>query len=142
MSKYIKAGELGAAIEQELGIYSEEVNEGLARVTSDSMEKLVRQTRATAPTGRRNGQYRKHIAAEYRGLNRKGDRKKGQLRGRTIRATWYVKAPDYRLTHLLVHGHATKDGGRTRANPFLKNAVDQVLPEYESAVKEVLANGK
>ena len=49
---------------------------------------------------------------------------------------WHVKAPDYRLTHLLVHGHATKTGGRTKADPFLHKALDVVLPEYEQAVKE------
>ena len=139
MSRYIKAGELGAAMEKELSIYSEEVNEGLARVTSQRMEQLVRETKATAPTGRRNGQYRKNITADYKGLTRKGDRKKGQLRGRTIRATWYVKAPDYRLTHLLVHGHEKKNGGRTRSNPFLENAVNHVIPEYEKDVQEVLS---
>ena len=35
-------------------------------------------------------------------------------------------------------GHATKDGKRTKANPFLKNAIDQVLPEYEAAVEEAI----
>jgi hypothetical protein len=54
------------------------------------------------------------------------------------RFIWHVKAPDYRLTHLLVKGHATKDGGRTKANPFLQNALDQVLPEYEKEVEEAV----
>jgi hypothetical protein len=51
---------------------------------------------------------------------------------------WHVKAPDHRITHLLVHGHATRNGGRTKANPFLRNALDQVLPAYEKEVKEAL----
>lgn len=125
----ITSDQLAAAVEQELTIYHEEVNEGLRQVTRDSMTKLVRQTKATAPTGRRNGQYRKNITADFRGLKRGS---------RHVSATWYVKAPDYRLTHLLVHGHELKGGGRTRANPFLENAVAQVLPEYEQAVQEVL----
>ena len=54
---------------------------------------------------------------------------------------WHVKAPDHRLTHLLVHGHDTPTGGRTRANPFLKNALAEVLPEYEKAVEEAARNG-
>lgn len=138
----IHVGELGSALEQELSIYGEDINEGLTRITEESMKKLVKQTRATAPTGRRNGQFKKNITADYQTLRRAGKRSKGQFRGRTIRATWYVKAPDYRLTHLIVHGHATKDGGRTRANPFLQNALDSVLPEYERGVEEVLKNGK
>lgn len=138
-SRRIRPGELGAAIEQELTVYSEEVDEGLSEVTSRSMKKLVKKTKATAPTGKRHGQFRDNITADYTQLRRRGG---GGYRGRTIRATWYVKAPDYRLTHLIVHGHATKNGGRTRGNPFLKNALDEVLPEYEREVEEVLKNGQ
>jgi hypothetical protein len=129
MSKSVKPDALGEALEQELGIYSEEINEGLREVTRSSMQKLVKLTKATAPTGKRNGQYRKNITADFSGT---------RGRSRKVSATWYVKAPDYRLTHLIVHGHDKKNGGRTRANPFLENAVNQVLPEYEQAVQEVL----
>ena len=138
----IHAGELGSALEQNLTIYGEEIDEALRRVTGNSMRKLVRKTKATAPEGKRHGQFKKNITADYQTLRRNRSKSKGQFRGRTIRATWYVKAPDYRLTHLLVHGHETKDGGRTKADPFLQNALDEVLPEYERNVEEVLRNGR
>lgn len=134
--RHIHVGEMGSAFENMLEIYSQDVQDAVIDVTETWMRELVRQTKATAPRGRRNGQFRKNITADYRELRRA----KG-LRGRTIRATWYVKAPDYRLTHLLVHGHATKDGGRTRANPFLQNAVDHVLPGYEHDLEEAIKNG-
>jgi hypothetical protein len=137
MSKHIKPGELGAALEEELTIYGEAVNDALAGVISESIDDLVTRTKATAP--KKTGRFRKQIAAEKRQLNRRGG---GGLRGQTLRATWYVKAPDYRRTHLLVHGHATRNGGRTKADPFLQNALDAVLPEYERKVEEVLKNGK
>lgn len=120
---------LREAIEQELTIYHESVDDKLRAVTRQSMEDLVRKTKATAPTGKR-GTFRKKIAGDFRGLKK----------GRTIKATWYVNAPDYRLTHLLVHGHAKKNGGRTKANPFLHNALDEVLPAYEKAVEEAIKN--
>lgn len=137
-NRRVHIGELGSALERELTIYSQEVEDGLSRVTESSMKKLVKTTKATAPTGRRHGQFKKNITADYTGLRKSG----GSRRGRKVGATWYVKAPDHRLTHLIVHGHATKDGGRTRANPFLQNALDTVLPEYEREVEEVLKNGK
>lgn len=129
MGKYVKPGELGAAIGTELTMYSEQVNDRLRAVTRESMQKLVDLTKSTAPTGKRNGKFKRNITSNLKGTEGKSLK---------ISATWYVKAPDYRLTHLLVHGHDKKNGGRTRANPFLKNAVDQVIPEYEQAVQEVL----
>ena len=132
----IHVGELGSALESMLEVYSENAQNGLAAAIEKNMQDLVKKTRATAPTGRRKGKFRKNITADYQEL-----RRRTKLRGRTLRATWYVKAPDYRLTHLIVHGHEKKNGGRTRGNPFLQNALDEVLPNYEREVEEVLRNG-
>lgn len=126
MAKRIKPGDLGAAIGQELTVYHTEVVEKLDAAGDSAIKKLVKLTKATAPKGER-GSFKRSIASK---------RLKKDKRGSTH--VWYVKSPDYRLTHLLVHGHATKDGGRTKANPFLKNALDVVLPEYEEAVKEAI----
>lgn len=129
--------DLGTQMTQVLTIYSEEINEKLREVTRESVKKLVKETRATAPIGRRDGKesYRKHIAGDYRGLKTSA---RG-LKGQDVHAIWYVKAPDYRLTHLLVYGHATRNGGRTTANPFLHNARERVVAEYEQKVQEVIS---
>lgn len=126
MAKRIKPGDLGAAIGQELTTYHTEIVEKLDAAGDSAIKKLVKLTKATAPKGER-GSFKRSIASK---------RLKKDKRGSTY--VWYVKPPDHRLTHLLVHGHATKDGGRTKANPFLKNALDVVLPEYEEAVKEAI----
>lgn len=131
------ANDLEAQMAQVLTIYAEEVNEKLRIITTESMKQLVKETKANAPIGRRKGQFKKNIAADYSGTRRTA---RG-LRGQNVHATWYVRAPDYRLTHLLVNGHATKDGGRTTPDPFLQNAVDHILPEYEQKVQEALSNG-
>lgn len=131
------ANNLSEQMDQVLTVYTEDINEKLRGLTQESMKKLVKETKATAPKGRRKGQYRKNITADYTGT-RKSAR---GIRGQNVHATWYVKAPDYRLTHLLVKGHATKDGGRTTPNPFLHNALDKVLPEYEQKVQEAIQNG-
>lgn len=130
MSKSIKPGDLGKAIERELTIYSRDVTESLDEAASTAIKKLTNLTRKTAPVGRR-GSYRKHISWMQDHKNARGSS-----------YVWYVRAPDYRLTHLLVRGHATKDGGRTKGNPFLQNALDEVLPEYEQRVEEAIKNGK
>lgn len=124
MAKDVKPGDLGAAIEQELTIYHADVVEQLDKAGAAAVKKLVKLTKASAPEGAR-GSYKRNIA---------GKLLKRDENGSTY--VWYVKPPDHRLTHLLVRSHATKDGGRTKANPFLKDAVDTVLPEYEKAVEE------
>ena len=133
------ADNLHEEMERVLTIYSEDINEKLREITKESMKKLVKETKATAPRGRREGKdtYRRHITADYTGTKRSS---RG-LKGQDVNAVWYVKAPDYRLTHLLVKGHATRNGGRTRANPFLHNAVEKVIPEYEAKVEEALKDG-
>ena len=131
--------DLSTQMEQVLTIYSEEINEKLRVITTESMKQLVKETKATAPKGRRANKdsYRKHISGDYRGTKKSA---RG-LKGQDIHAIWYVRAPDYRLTHLLVKGHATRNGGRTNANPFLQNAREKVVAEYEQKVQEAISNG-
>jgi hypothetical protein len=86
---------------------------------------LVKKTKATAP--KKTGNFRKSIAGKVLQKSDRGDR-----------YVWYVKAPHHRLTHLLVHGHAKANGGRVPGDPFLENALDEVLPAYEEAIKEAV----
>jgi len=127
MAKTIKPADLGAAIQKELTTYTEGVAERVNAVGKSAAEKLKKLTKASAPVA--SGSFRKNIAVK------EVDSGHG-----TKKYIWHVKAPDHRLTHLLVHGHATKNGGRTKSDPFLKNALETVLPEYEQAVKEAVQN--
>lgn len=126
MSKGIKPEKLGAALGEILGTYNDEVTEKVNEAGRAAGKKLVKLTKATAPVGYR-GAFKKSIAL-----------KEEDVGHRMKRFLWYVKPPNHRLTHLLVRGHATKDGGRTKADPFLANALAQVLPEYEKDVEEAV----
>ena len=128
MSKNIRPNDLGAAIANELTIYHKGVTERVNECGRKAIKKLVKQTKAKAPVGER-GSFKKNITSQ------ESDTGNGMKS-----FTWGVKAPDHRLTHLLVHGHATKDGGRTKGDPFLAAALDQVLPEYEKDIEEAVAN--
>ena len=128
MSKSIKPDQLGAAIAEELTIYHKNVIERVNDSGREAVKKLVKLTKATAPVGER-GDFKKSITMQ------EVDAGRGMKR-----FIWGVRSPNHRLTHLLVHGHATKNGGRTKADPFLANALDQVLPEYERDIEEAVAN--
>lgn len=128
MAKGISPDKLGEAIEQELTIYHTSVVERLNKAGEAAIKKLVELTKSTAPVGAR-GSFKRNITGKLLEKNSRGSTH-----------VWYVKPPDHRLTHLLVNGHETKDGGRTKADPFLQNALEVVLSEYEQAAEEAVKN--
>jgi hypothetical protein len=122
----IKPSDLGAALAEQLGLYGEEVVEAVNAAGEKAAKALVRITKKTAP--KRTGGYRKSITYTAKEKSATGDKE----------FTWGAKAPHHRLTHLLVKGHPTGNGGRTTGDPFLQNALETVLPEYEKEVEEAL----
>lgn len=127
MAKTVKPANLGAAIAKELTLYHKEAIEGINEAGEKAVKDLVKKTKATAP--KRTGDFRRRIT--WSALPGVSGLKQ---------FVWHVKAPDHRLTHLLVNGHPKKNGGRVAGDPFLENAMEQVLPDYETAVEEALKN--
>lgn len=125
MAKSISPGSLGDALRKELTMYHADVIEKVDAAGDKAVKELVKQTKASAPVA--SGSFKRNITSKVQETPTGGKR-----------FIWHVKAPDHRLTHLLVHGHAKKNGGRTKANPFLKNALANVLPAYEKDVEEAL----
>lgn len=126
MSNIISPDQLSEVLQEELTLYSKEVTEKINQAGREAMDKMVKLTKSSAPVGER-GKYSSSITSTE---ETKGNGSKAFI--------WHAKGREGRLTHLLVHGHATKNGGRTKANPFLRDAVNTVLPEYEKAVEEAI----
>lgn len=126
MAKSIDPSQLGNAVSKLLVLFHEDVVERLNDAGDRAIKKLVSITKKTAP--RVSGNYAKSIT-----------HKVAVKVGGCKEFIWGAKAPEYRKTHLLVNGHLTADGRRVPGDPFLKNALDTVLPEYEADVEEVLA---
>lgn len=124
----IKPSELDRALQQELTTYHRQLLNRVSAAGEEAVKALVKKTKATAP--KRSGAFRKAITHKVTVNKATGDQ----------RFIWGAKAPHHRLTHLLVHGHAKKNGGRVEGDPFLTNALNEVLPEYENAVKEAVKN--
>ena len=126
MSSTIKPADLGKALAKQLHFYHEDIVEKVNAAGEKAVKGLVKQTKKTAP--KRSGDYRKSITSVEKENPATGDKE----------FTWGAKAPHHRLTHLLVNGHAKKDGGRVPGDPFLENALEQIMPEYEKDVEEAL----
>lgn len=122
--------QLTDAINNELTIYSQHIIDGIKEEAKKSMKELVRQTKATAPVGKRKRHYKNSITS-----------KKTEETDRAVTYTWYVKGSNYRLSHLLENGHALRNGGRTTGTHFIQNASEPILEQYLEAVREVIRNG-
>lgn len=124
MGKSIKPEMLGKAIEEELGLYHESVIEKVNAAGEKAIKKLLKLARASAPV--KSGGLKKSLTTTD--VTKRGGDKE---------FTFGAKAPKYRILHLVAHGHA---GNGHKGNPFLANALETVLPEYEKEVEEAIKN--
>lgn len=130
MAEKIQIGQLSEAINRELTLYNDAIIEGVKKQAKKSIKQLVDRTKATAPVGKRQKHYKDSIKS-----------KKLSENDRAVTYLWYVAGSDYRLSHLLENGHATRNGGRTRGTHFIKNASDPIIEDYLKSIEEVIKNG-
>lgn len=113
--------DLATCLEKDILVpYATSCNAGMQTGITETMKQIVRETKQTAPRnahpkgGRKSGSFASAITHSAQKLGSAG-----------FQETWHVKAPEYPLAHLLVNGHALRQGGRTKADPFLKNALEK-----------------
>lgn len=130
MSRVVSISQLSDALHDELKLYHDDIMKGIKKETKKSMTKLVKRTKDTAPEGVRKKHYKEFITSKL-----------VDDTAHSVAYLWYVRSPEYRLSHLLEDGHATVNGGRTRAFHFIGNATDLITDDYLKAVEEVIKNG-
>ena len=128
--KLVNINQLNDAIINSLEDYNREAIGNVKKLTTEAMKELVRDSKKTAPVGKRAKHYKSNIASKTLKESDNG-----------ISKLWYVRGSDYRLTHLLNNGHALRDGGRYPGTNFLGKAVDKVVPNFMKKLEEALKNG-
>ena len=124
----VSIDQLAAEIAKGLADYSQDVIEKV-NISSEKVGKAaVKQLKQTSP--KRYGKYAKSWAM-------KTEPEVGQPHKRIV----HVKAPHYRLTHLLEHGHAKVGGGRVEGRPHIRPAEEEVIREFTAAVEEAIKRG-
>jgi len=124
----IKIDQLAAEIAKGLAEYSQDIVEKV-NISSEKIGKeAVKQLRQTSP--KKTGKYAKSWAMAT-------EKEFGQPHKRIIHA----RAPHYRLTHLLEHGHAKRGGGRVEGKPHIRPAEEMVIREFMAEVEEAIKRG-
>lgn len=126
----VSVDQLSQAIEAELESYNRAILDEIKEETKKHMDRLVKETKDTAPVGKRRKHYKDSITSRKEFETVMG-----------AEYIWYVKGPDYRLSHLLENGHALRNGGRTQGTHFIRIASERVIESYIQAVEEVCRNG-
>lgn len=113
--------------------YGEDVVAEVRKAVDVTARELVKETRQTAPRktigGRPAGTYANHISSKV-----------GRDTPYVYSKLWYVRSPEYRLTHLLNNGHALRQGGRWEGTGFLTKASKTHSANFEKRVKEGIRN--
>ena len=120
---------LAGTIRTTLNTYSRQIVDGVEKAADETVKEMVKETKQR-PKGRfSTGQYARAIAS--------------QVGENTISARsriWYVKAPRYRVTHLINNGHAIRGGGHYSGDKHVTKATDHAIERFETRVREVIEN--
>ena len=127
MSETVQPDELAAAIMQNLQQYTDKVTAGIKKAEDKTAKECKENLEADSPVGV-TGKYKKGWKVTVTANT--------PLEKHTV-----IHNKEYRLTHLLEDGHATRNGGRTRAFPHIKPNEEKANAAFELRAEEVIRNG-
>ena len=116
----------GAAIAEALAEYDQEIADATKRITDQVAKQAVDALKKSSP--------------KLTGSYRKGWRKKQSYADKRTKRNTVYNETDYQLTHLLEHGHASRNGGRVRAiqhiAPVEQAAIEALQERIEAAASK------
>lgn len=124
MSNSIKAEELQKVLNEYLETYAEDIEKDVKETTDTVTKQAVQEIKRTSPRGKVTREKPYH----------EGWKKQ---KGKVNRGRYTVKIhnkTNYQLTHLLEFGHATRNGGRTKAIPHVRPLEEKYNKLYEEKI--------
>lgn len=123
----ISIDQLGDAIMAQLNSFESNVREGVKKAVDETMDEMVRETKANAQARPGSGRYKRKISATV-----------GENTLMKYSKVWHVKKPDYRLAHLLDKGHKLRNGRRYEGNQHVTNAEHRAVETFQRKLEEVI----
>ena len=127
MGKIVSIDGLADAVMEELTEYNKLAEETMKKAVIKAGQTVRKEIQAGAPE--RSGKYAKSWRT-----------KKTRESSRVLEVTVYSPSR-YMLAHLLEHGHAKRNGGRTRAFPHIAPAEEIGEKQLEADIIRGLSNG-
>ena len=127
MTTKIGVDRLEDSINKALDDYSKLINLDMQKAVTKAGQTVRKDINAGAP--KRHGDYAKSWSA-----------KKTKQTSHALAVTVYSRNR-YQLAHLLEHGHAKRNGGRTAAQVHIAPAEEKGIRELEEDIKRSIRNG-
>lgn len=119
MSKKTNIKGISNEIAKILSEYTDEIEFGMLQIRDSVSKKTAKNLKQTSP--KKTGDYRKGWRVS-------------DVNGKKI----VHNKTDYRLTHLLEHGHAKVGGGRVPAQVHIRPAEEEAIKEYVEATENLI----
>lgn len=116
------------------------VSKILQEYTEDIQEAITKSAEEVANEGVAKLQGETSTYQVRTGKYNRGWRQKTEIGARYVHAT--ISNKEYQLTHLLEYGHATKNGGRTRAFKHIEPVEEYVKKEFTKKVEQAIKGGR
>lgn len=123
----IPVGNLATEVMKQLNEYTKVTTEGMKKVVNDAGKTVRKEIQSGAPV--KSGRYKKSWTA-----------KKTAESTSKLEVTVHSKNR-YQLAHLLEHGHAKRNGGRTKAKPHIAPAEEIGAQKLEQDIERMIRNG-
>ena len=127
MAKKVSIEGLADAVMKELDEYSKVIDTDMRKAVTKAGQTVRKNIMAGAP--KRHGDYSKSWAT-----------KKTKQTSRSLEVTVYSRNR-YQLAHLLEHGHAKRNGGRTRAQVHIAPAEEAGIRQLEEDIVRSIKHG-